>query len=143
MKNLFFLAAILSLAASTMSCKSKKETSSSATASASNTTASETKADDPNKLNCRLVVSFISKGAGLDREKNAAFMEYITGHPKKPAYKEVRWGREGETDYCFRLAELDTKKDQESFIEGLKKIAAGSDMMVITENAPPHKGRQG
>jgi hypothetical protein len=52
------------------------------------------------------------------------------------------WGREGETDYCFNLSELTAKKDLIGFIEDVKKIGAGSDMMNISENAEcMHKGR--
>ena len=132
MKNLFFLAAVSSLALSTISCKSKKESTSSSTATASAST--EPATNDSKPVTYRLIVSFISKGAGTDSPKRTAFLEYIAKHPKKPAYKEMRWGREGEADYGFMLTELDAKKELTGFIEDIKKIADGSDMMVISEN---------
>lgn len=135
MKKLFFLASLVSLAC--ISCKAKKEggkSSENTAATASNT------ANTP--VTYRLIVSFISKGAGTDSEKRTAFIAYVNNHPKKPAYKTVTWGREGEADYCFNLSELTSKKELITFIEDIRKIAAGSDMLTITENAEcQHKGR--
>jgi hypothetical protein len=135
MKKIFFLASLISLAC--ISCKSKKDAVKSSENSAN---AATTASDKP--VVYRLVVSFISKGAGPDGTKKAAILAYVDGHPKKPAYKTVIWGREGETDLCFNLSELTAKKDIVSFIEEVRKIAAGSDMVSVSENAPcAHKGR--
>lgn len=135
MKKIFFLASLISLAC--ISCKSKKE----AVKTADNTaSASSNTTDAP--ITYRLIVSFISKGAGTDSEKRTAFLAYVDGHKLKPAYKTVTWGREGETDYCFNLSEITAKKELIGFIEDIKKIGAGSDMMNISENAEcMHKGR--
>ena len=135
MKKIFFLASLVSLAC--LSCKSKKE----AVATTENTaTVVPNTSDAP--VTYRLIVSFISKGAGTDGEKRTAFLAYVNAHPKKPVYKTVVWGREGEADYCFNLSEFPSKKELITFIEDVKKIAAGSDMMNISENAEcPHKGR--
>lgn len=135
MKKIFFLASLISLAC--ISCKSKKE----AVKTTENTTSEATNtADKP--VTYRLIVSFISKGAGTDSQKRSTFLDYIDKHPLKPAYKTVTWGREGETDYCFNLSELTAKNDLVTFIDEIKKIAAGSDMMNLTENAEcQHKGR--
>jgi hypothetical protein len=138
MKQLFFLASLVSLAC--ISCKSKKEsvkiTETTPVASASTATAP----DAP--VTYRLLVSFTSKGAGTDAEKRAAFLNYVDSYPKKPAYKTVTWGREGETDYCFNLSELAVKKDMIEFIDGVKKATAGSDRVIVTENAVcEHQGR--
>jgi hypothetical protein len=135
MKRLFFLASLVSLAC--ISCKSKKE----AVKSSENT--ANTVATSPDApITYRLIVSFISKGAGTDAGKRSAFLAYVDGHPKKPAYKTVTWGREGEADYCFNLSELTAKKDVIAFIEEVKKIVGGSDMATVTENAAcQHKGR--
>lgn len=135
MNRLFFLASLISLAC--ISCKSKKEAVKSLENTA-NTVA--TSSDAP--ITYRLIVSFISKGSGTSSEKRTAFLAYVDGHPKKPAYKTVVWGREGEADYCFNLSELTAKKDLIAFIDEIKKIASGSDMMNVTENAEcQHKGR--
>ena len=135
MKKIFFLAAIVSLAC--ISCKAKKEAVSTTESTA---TAVVNTTDAP--VTYRLIVSFISKGAGTDSEKRTAFLAYVDSHPKKPVYKTVNWGREGETDYCFNLSEFPSKKESVAFIEDVKKIAAGSDMMNVSENAEClHKGR--
>ncbi|MBC7694500.1 MAG: hypothetical protein H7141_03545 [Burkholderiales bacterium] len=136
MKRLFFLASLVTLAC--ISCKAKKE----ATKISEAPQVTETKQAPETTIIYRLIVSFISKGAGLDRTKQSALLAYIDSHPKKPAYSSILWGREGENDYCFTLSELQTKAEITSFIENVKKIAGGSDMMQISENVvSQHKGR--
>jgi hypothetical protein len=136
MKQLFFLASLVSLAC--ISCKSKKESVKTTETPATASTATAPEAP----ITYRLIVSFISKGAGIDGETVTALLAYVSAHPKKPAYKEVRWGREGETDYCFTLSELSAKKDVVEFLEEVKKITAKSDRVSINENAEAiHKGR--
>lgn len=136
MKQLFFLASLLSL--SCISCKSKKEAAK--VTETATVTSATIEADAP--VTYRLIVSFISKGAGTDSEKRTAFLAYVDTHPLKPAYKKVIWGREGEADYCFNLAELTSKKDLVTFMDQVQKIAGDSDMMKISENAEcQHKGR--
>ena len=140
MKNLFFLAAVFSLALSTVSCKSKKEAA--ASGSNSSATASASSTGESKEITYRLIVSFISKGAGTDGPKRTAFTDYVAANAKKPVYKEVRWGREGEGDYCFTLSEFKSEADKTAFIDGVKKIAAESDLIVVSENAVcQHKGR--
>ncbi len=135
MKKIFFLASIISLACA--SCKTKKNSASS----------SENKIDlitntPSNSLTYRLIVSFISKGSGTDKVRKERFLNYLNSKQVKLDYKTVNWGREGETDYCFMLTELSTKKELFSFIEDIKKISEGSDIMLLTENAEcTHKGR--
>lgn len=82
----------------------------------------------------RLVVSFVSKGTGTDSEKRKKFLEFVDTHAKKPAYKTVAWGREGESDYCFNLHEL-SKKEQAEFVSEVKKITAGSEIIFVDEHA--------
>jgi hypothetical protein len=136
MKQLFFLASLISLAC--ISCKSKKEAAK-VTETAPVAAAS---AAPEAPIVYRLLVSFISKGAGPDSEKRTALLAYVDSHPSKPAYKTVNWGREGETDYCFNLSELPSKKDMIDFIESVKKIATSSDRIIVNENAEcQHKGR--
>lgn len=126
MKNLFFLVAILSLALSMINCKSKKETTNSSSNTTAKVDASVTKYD--------LIVSFISKGTGVDRDKYAAFVKYIESHPDKPVYERIAWGREGESDYCFNLSTL-KKANRSNFITEIKNQMKGSNMVFITENA--------
>lgn len=135
MKKIFFLASLISLAC--VYCKSKKEVEK---AIENRETVVSSVAATP--ISYRLIVSFISKGAGPDSEKIKSFLAYTDGHPKKPTYQTIAWGREGEVDYCFTLSELTSKKDLVGFIEDIKKIGAGNDMLIISENAEcQHKSR--
>ncbi len=129
MKKLFFLAAISCLVISAISCKAKQET------------ASTPKTEDATPVKYRLVVTFISKGSGPDREKTTALIAFVEAHAKKPSYKAEHWGREGESDYCFNLTEL-SKSEQTEFVASITKLMAGSDMVFIKENAEvSHKKR--
>lgn len=140
MKNIFILAAIASMSLASVACKSQKNSSTSGSATSSSSTNTETSTSSSEQT-YRMIVSFTSKGAGTSAEKREAFLKYVESHPKKPAYKEVLWGREGETDYCLTLSEL-SKKEQLTFVEEVKKAMAGSDQVIITENAvSQHRGR--
>ena len=137
MKRLFFLASLISLAC--ISCKAKKDAVKT-TESAPPTAGLSTRQDDAKTY--RLIVSFKSKGAGTPSDQRAAFLNYVDNHPQKPAYQTILWGREGETDYCFDLTELSSKKDLVAFLDQVKKITSGSDLIDISENAEcQHKGR--
>ncbi len=140
MKTIIILSSVISLSFASVACKSHKNASSSGsatTSSSQNTEAGSTSSEQ----SYRIIVSFTSKGAGTSAEKREAFLKYVESHPKKPAYKEVLWGREGETDYCLTLSEL-SKKEQLTFVEEVKKAMAGSDQVIITENAvSQHRGR--
>ena len=124
MKQLCFYITIISLLISTMSCKTKKETIKSATQTESSTTNTHT---------YPLIVSFISKGAGVDRPKVEALLKLIESKTNKPLYEKIQWGREGETDFCFQLENL-KKTEQLTFINDAKNLMNGSDMVFITEN---------
>ncbi|MES2133094.1 MAG: hypothetical protein V4506_12140 [Bacteroidota bacterium] len=133
MKTILLLASVLSFAVMSMSCKSQKNTTT--------TAATTDSAADSKEQTYRLIVSFTSKGAGVNAEKRTAFLAYVESHPKKPANKAVLWGREGETDYCLSLKEL-SKKEQTDFINDVKKVVSGSDQVILSENAIcQHKGR--
>lgn len=130
MKKLYFLIPIMALTFVSISCKTKKKTVVSNDISVSD-----------HVVKYRVIISFISKGAGTDSKLNEAITNYIAGHSKHPANFIVKWGREGENDQCYLLNEF-TKEEQKTFIEGLKKIVNGSDMALIIENsAIIHQGR--
>ena len=128
-----FLAAVITVG---VSCKSHKESTTSGSSATGSTEASATKAET-----YRLIVYFMSKGNGANSDQRQKFLDYVAQHPKKPEYKSVMWGREGETDYCFKLSEL-SKKEQTEFVDAVKKIVEGTTLAVIKENAEcEHKGR--
>lgn len=85
----------------------------------------------------RLVVSFISFGAGTDPESKsileAYVYEYKLKNNKVVSYYMIPWGREGEVDCCFPLNELNAS-EQNNFIEGLKKAIEGKELIQINEN---------
>jgi hypothetical protein len=83
----------------------------------------------------RLIVSFLSKGSGIDMKVHESFLSFTDKHSKKPKYEIYRWGREGEIDYCFQLGEMKAK-DQSEFIESVKNIIGKSDEVQILENSP-------
>lgn len=92
---------------------------------------------------CRLVISFISKGGGIDRDAKKNVLAYIENYNKTHSltlvYETVRWGREGEVDFCFALEEL-KKRQQVKFIDGLKTLVQKSDRVRISENSEKRKG---
>ena len=61
----------------------------------------------------RLVVSFYSICCGIDHKAKEKLDEFIKRYEKakgKPLTKAaVRWGREGEIDYCLKLSELSSE----------------------------------
>ncbi len=131
MKNILIITTVISIAFISLSCKTNK----------AQTSASSQPMNDSKEIKYRVIVSFASKGAGTSYPERKAFDSYIESHPKKPAYKSVIWGREGETDYCFTLKEL-SKKEQAEFIAEAKKLTATNPLVSINENAlSQHKGR--
>ncbi len=140
MKTIVILSSVISLCFASVACKSHKHAGSSGTATTSSSQTTEA-GSSSSEQTYRIILSFTSKGAGTSAEKRETFLNYVQSHPKKPAYKEVLWGREGETDYCLTLSEL-SKKEQLTFVEEVKKAMAGSDQVIITENAvSQHRGR--
>ena len=124
MKNTLILASLLCFVLVAISCKSRQTLNTSETSNGSNSKATI----------YRLIVSFISRGSGINSEKRAAFLAYVEAHAKKPASERVSWGREGEVDYCFTLAGL-SKKEQVEFVKEIKNIVAGSDQVIVSENS--------
>ncbi len=141
MKQLFILASLLVIASISICCKTKKNTTTSTTSSVPATTEIAAALEDEKTIQYRVIISFISKGAGIDLKLSSAITAYVSAHPKKPTSKIVSWGREGETDHCFLLKEL-TKTEQVDFIAGVKRIIGTSDMVLLTENSKcNHQGR--
>lgn len=136
MKQLLILGSFLVISSISICCKAKKETVNlTGTAETLNTM------EDEKVTQYRLILTFISKGTGVDSKLKSEILAYASTHPKKPINKIVLWGREGETDHCFLLKEL-SKTEQVEFIAGIKKIIGTSDMVLLTENSKcNHQGR--
>ena len=133
MKQLLILTSLLVISSISICCKTKKE--------ASNSTEIPNSKEDEKVTQYRLILTFISKGTGVDSKLKSEILAYTSTHPKKPISKIVLWGREGETDHCFSLKEL-KKTEQVEFIAGIKKIIGTSDMVLLVENSKcNHQGR--
>jgi len=143
MKHSFILISFLLITSISIGCKAKKEAKSinSSSTSEASSVGIKTLVEDEKTTQFRLIISFISKGAGVDSKLNAAITAYASAHPKKPSSKIIYWGREGENDICFSLKEL-TKTEQSEFIAEIKKIVGASDMALLSENTKSiHVGR--
>lgn len=126
-----------SLALILASCKAK-----SSTKTASNTSVTQPMVTNGEQtIKYRLVVSFTSHASGIDAGKYDLILNYIKGHAKKPAYDELPMGREGERDVCMLLKEMNSS-EQKTFIEEIKKLAQGSDRVVVNENLERTKRAQ-
>ena len=86
----------------------------------------------------RLVVTFISIGAGTDPAAKEMLDRYIADYKmrtgKIPAYVMIPWGREGEVDCCFNMNEL-SDSEQVDFIAGLRNSMKSRELIQINENA--------
>ena len=81
----------------------------------------------------KLVVSFISKGSGIDGKSKEKIDEFIQKYPQKISYEICRMGREGETSYLFKLKEL-KKHEYKKFIQQLKEQVLNKEMVQVEEN---------
>lgn len=127
------------------SANAVKPTTENSTQSSSNTqTTSSTvpgkDSTDQNKLQTdityRVIVSFISIGAGIDPDAHPALdafvQQYMDTTSKKIVYQAQPWGREGEMDICFMLDNL-SAEEQVNFINGLKTAFLKRELVRIEE----------
>jgi hypothetical protein len=92
----------------------------------------------------RLVVSFYSICCGIDQKAKAKLDTYISNYEKARGKQlkktEAHWGREGEVDYCFKLAEL-SPGERKRFISKVKSLLKRSKLVHINKNAPCSNAR--
>jgi hypothetical protein len=85
----------------------------------------------------RFNVSFISIGSGTDSKAKQQFNDFITqfnNNNKVTITPEiVSWGREGETDYCLKLNDLNIEL-QNKFIADTKELLKNSKLIRYKEN---------
>ena len=91
----------------------------------------------------RLIVVFFSIGSGTDNKAMTTFEDFISAYAGKAGknidYERTPWGREGETDYCLRLNELDAK-GQADFVKQTTESLKSAKWVHIYENqACKHK----
>ncbi|MFL5754357.1 MAG: hypothetical protein ACJ76F_13180 [Bacteroidia bacterium] len=92
------------------------------------------------KTKYRLVVSFISIGAGIDNESYDKITSYIKSHPKKPAFEEVQKGREGERTIYMKLNEL-SADERKTFIDDINKMIVKKELVKTQEDVKIKKIR--
>ena len=94
--------------------------------------------DDATALN-NLIVSFYSKGSGIDREAAGNLEHYISEYIRKTgtkvAWKKTAWGKEGETDYCISLSVMNNEQ-RSKFITAVKDVLRSVETVHIYENRP-------
>ncbi len=97
-----------------------------------------------NQANYDLIISFYSKGEGIDQKSKDKFDEFLANFENKnnlQNYKyAVSWGREGEIDYCLNLTRL-SAENKEKFIKEAKNLRQDSDLVHLSENAPCSRAR--
>jgi hypothetical protein len=94
--------------------------------------------DDIQALN-NLVVSFYSKGSGINREGVGKLEKFITDYSKRTntqiSYKKVGWGKEGEADYCISLSVMNNEQ-RSKFIASVNDILRSVETVHLFENRP-------
>lgn len=93
----------------------------------------------------RFNVSFISIGSGTDGKAKQQFNEFITqfniSNKVTITPEIVNWGREGETDYCLKLADLSNDL-QTKFINDTKVLLKSSKLIRYKENSTCRQKRK-
>lgn len=85
--------------------------------------------------NYGLVVSFYSPGNGIDHKMKQEYAEFLTTNYPKTNYETIRWGKEGETDFCFQLNDL-KENERELFVKESRELLSKSSRVHIYENVP-------
>jgi len=136
--------AIITIAiAALLSCKNSKSTTTADTKPKTEMN-DNPRVDLPDSM-YRVIVSFISIGAGTDGKAMEQLNQIIDQHQKDfgmpVAKEEIRWGREGEVDVCFKLLGQD-KKAKDTFVRNLQEAFKGNELVFVEENSvAKHKPR--
>ena len=90
-----------------------------------------------NESSFRFIASFYSIGQGIDGKTLESYITFLKEFEITSGsslnYEIVNWGKEGETDYCFRLSSLSVK-EQEQFITDSKNILKHSELVSTSVN---------
>lgn len=79
----------------------------------------------------RLVVSFISKGEGIDYKTKEEFEKWLAMR-EKFTYETTNWGREGEVNYCFRMTGISTR-EQDIFVRDVRTFLTDKSLVLVSE----------
>lgn len=138
--------AIITIAiAELLSCKNSKSTTAVTTDTKPKTEMNDNPRIDLPDSVYRVIVSFISIGEGTDGKAMEQLNQIIDQHQKDfgmpVAKEEIRWGREGEVDVCFKLLGQD-KKAKDTFVRNLQDAFKGNQLVFVEENSvAKHKVR--
>jgi hypothetical protein len=80
------------------------------------------------------VISFISHGAGIDMATYDRFSTYLKSLGDKVTYERVRWGMEGEVDYCINLSEI-IDVEREKIHSTFNQMLRDNQLVIIEMNA--------
>ena len=123
-------------------CDGDNKTNSSSREAESTETAAEEISNDMNQTpsdTCRFIVSFYSIGEGADFRAKEEFDKYLDTwngtHESKVDPEQIPWGREGEVDFCFKLADMEEAEQQE-FVDGMKTSLKDSKLIHYYEYQP-------
>lgn len=90
------------------------------------------KADNKQEIIYSMVVSFFSRGSGIDFKIAREFDNYIkkfeAEHSENFVYEIVTWGREGEVDYCIQFPKLN-KEMARIFVDGSNEILSKTELV--------------
>ena len=128
---------ILILSVGIFSCKNSSQAMSSNETIPNPDKKDNTKKPENQEITYDMIISFISKGEGIDRKLKEAVDKSIATFNTEQKVKikpELQmWGREGETDYNFILKNLSTKQKKD-FISSMEETVGSTDMAHITFN---------
>jgi hypothetical protein len=74
------------------------------------------------------VVSFFSKGEGVNSDAVKILEDYLEKYKPKFSFSKQKWGREGEVNYCFDLSKT-RKKKIKSFENKMLVLLEGQDLV--------------
>lgn len=115
-------------------CKAKQQTAAVAPTETRTPPAASNGKED-NKY--RYIVSFYSIGTGVNgaaiQQLEGFIKQFETKNKVSVPYVPVRWGREGEVDYCFKLNGM-TAVQQVSFIKESQELLKGAEHINYKEN---------
>lgn len=134
-KLLIFVSSIFILSSS--ACKQSKEASTKTSDPAISAQATQIPDTFPKKS--RLVISFFSIASGVDDKAIIRFEdsigEYAGALGINIDYEKTHWGREGETDFCLELRELNSEQ-QLDFVSKTRELLKTAEHVKIYENEP-------
>ena len=121
-----------------LACKPTAQPMSSDSPIPNSTTKMHTKSSsNQDKTIYDMIITFISKGEGIDHKLQAKIDETIETFNKKHKTtvipEKLGWGREGETDYNFVFKNLSTPLQKE-LIKSIEALTSNTDMVTITFN---------